>query len=195
MFDRITSRVAAIAAVGAFAAAGLAVLMGPVGYSILMLPLAAAMLLVGGWWLGGRAPRSPFHELAVPAAVATVLPLLIVAATSQPISLTVWILAALAAGTLGVALAETAADPYRQPAFAAAVLFSAAAAGLVVVRPTSITGTLLATLALAAATAVPGVIAAVGRRMETRGAGSQVRVVDALELGVIGITPAIALLT
>src|SRR5438105_7845419 len=101
MLARPLDRIAALAAIGAIALATVSALVQRyAGYELSMLPAAIAMLVVGAWWLRRRAPGSPFRELAVPASVATVMPLLVVATSSNAIGLGLWLLAAVAAGTL-----------------------------------------------------------------------------------------------
>ena len=199
MLARPLDRIAALSAIGAIALATVSALIERyAGYELLMLPAAVAMLVVGAWWLRRRAPGSPFRELAVPASVATVMPLLVVATSSNSIGLGIWLLAALAAGTLGVSLAEAITDRYRQPAFAAAVVLAALAAlaaTLGLARPPGSDWNAIAVLVLAGATAAPGILAGVSRRQQHSTDGERVVVVEALELGVVGVTPAIAAIT
>ena len=83
MLARPLDRIAALSVIGAIAlATASAVIARFSGYELLMLPAAVAMLVVGAWWLRRRPPGSPFGELAVPASVATVMPLLVVATSN-----------------------------------------------------------------------------------------------------------------
>src|ERR687897_3682138 len=45
--------------------------------------LAVAMLVIGGWWLSRQAPGTPFHDMAIPAAVATIVPFLVGSGLNQ----------------------------------------------------------------------------------------------------------------
>lgn len=194
MAARILDRIAALAAIGAIVLATASALRERYApYELLMLLAAVAMLSVGVWWLRRRAPGSPFHELAMPASVATVMPLLVAATSSVGIGLGVWLLAALAAGTLGVGLATATNERLRQPGLAAAIVVAALAAVLGgLPHPPSWNWQLAAVLLLAGATAAPGVLAGISRRQQRPSGNERVAVVEALELGVAGVTPAIA---
>jgi signal transduction histidine kinase len=193
---RLLDRIAALSALGAIALATVSALIErPAAYGLLLLAAAVAMLVVGAWWLRRRAPGSPFRELAIPASVATVMPLLVVATSNYSIGHGIWLLAALAAGTLGVGLAEVTTDRYRLSAFVAAAGLaglSAVLGGLA--RPPGSDWNAIAVLLLAGATAAPGVLAGVSRRQQPSTGGERVAVVEALELGVAGVTAAISVI-
>ena len=60
------------------------------------------MLAVGAWW-SAQAPGTPFHEMAIPAAVASVIPVLVGSGPdlfSDSPDLAAWTLTAGAAATL-----------------------------------------------------------------------------------------------
>src|SRR5687767_10611652 len=110
MFNHAADRIAALIALAAIALAMVSTFSrGPIWYTSLLPVLAVLMLLVGGWWLGRQQPETPFRELAVPAAVATVMPLLVAPVISPlegTLSWMAWTLSAGAAITLGVRLAD-----------------------------------------------------------------------------------------
>jgi signal transduction histidine kinase len=197
MFKRPADLIAALSALTAIGLVLLSVALQRAfwPYEGVMLPLAVAMLLVGVWWLGRRASGSPFRELAVPASVATIMPLLGVATPAQPIALGVWLLAAVAAGTLGVRLADWLAGELRPLMVMAAIGLATLAATLGVIRPDSPGWTLLSILLLAGATASPAVVAGVSLYSSAARAGGRTTIVPALELAVAGVTPAIAVVT
>jgi signal transduction histidine kinase len=195
---RLADSIAISAAAGAF---GLALLNYVLGWQWsgyaqpAMLALAGAMLLVGAAWLHRRRAGSPFRELALPASVATVLPLVLVTTNLAPAGLGIWLLASVVAGTLGVRLAGWLAPERRGPALAAAAVLAAAAGLLGVIRPTGAAWELLAMIALAAATALPGVMVAVTHHLDRPRQATSAHGVASLELGVVGLTPAIAVMT
>jgi signal transduction histidine kinase len=180
-------------------------------YSLTTTLLGVSMLLVGGWWLSRQAPGSPFKEMAIPAAVATVVPVLVGTgvgfyATAAPGTTDVpsWMLAAAALATLGLGLADRLPDSYRVPIslLVAGLAISGAAVGLLTPSYDILIGGLtknpvhqLAVLMLAASTAVPGLVAGVLRHTLPAVDRGRESVVAALELGVLGITPAIAVIT
>ncbi|MDQ3937344.1 MAG: histidine kinase [Chloroflexota bacterium] len=208
MFDRPSDRVAAMIALAAVSLGLLAtVSRSPVWWNWLFLPAAVAMLIVGAWWLGRQNPGTPFHDMALPAAVATVTPMLaemfreFQAYQADVIALP-WILTAAGAATLGIRLADTLPVPYRLPTTLAVAALATGGAALGILLPPLIDSpgssqvlAVIATLSLAATTAVPGLVAGA----VSHGSGSidreRASVASSLELGVLGLTPAIAVLT
>jgi signal transduction histidine kinase len=183
----------ALAAFGLFLAA--AVPMRPSLYLILMALLAGAMLVVGAWWLSRRAPGSPFQELAIPASVATVLPLLVVSTEYAPAGLGIWLLACAVGGALAVRLGDWLDAASRPSVIGLGLLLAAGAAVLGMVRPGGGEWALLSIVALAAATAVTAVLVAAIRHTAARPASNRMAGVTALEIGVVCVTPAISVLT
>ena len=161
--------------------------------------VGVAMLLVGGWWLTRQAPGTPFREMAIPAAVATVVPFLVGSAGRQlglSSDLAPWTLAAAAAATLGLVLADSVPHPYRTRVTLLTAALPVIAAALGILAPTMFDGReslrVVAMLLLAATTAVPGIVAAVLRQTLPSSERGRESVVAALELAVLGITPAIS---
>ncbi len=169
-------------------------------YSLLRTGVGVAMLLVGGWWLGRQAPGTPFREMAIPASVATVVPLLVGSGGQIGFSydLVPWTLAAAAAATLGLAVADSVPHPYRTRVTLLAAALPLLAAPLGILTPTMFDGReslrVLAMVLLAATTAVPCIIAAVLRQTLPSSERGRESTVAALELAVIGITPAISVI-
>jgi signal transduction histidine kinase len=111
-----------------------------------------------------------------------------------------WMLAAAAAATLGLAIADRLPDSYRAAASLVVAGLAISAAALGILTPNlpfepSNPLHLVAVLSLAAATAIPGLVAGVLRHALPSVDRGRESVVAALELGVIGITPAIAVIT
>lgn len=169
--------------------------MRPSAYLIALALLAAAMLVVGGWWLSKRAPGSPFRELALPAAAASTLPLVVVATEYAPAALGTWLLACAVSAALGYRLADWLAQDLRPLVAGLAILLAALAGLLGLIRPGGGEWNLLSIVLLAGATAGPGVLVAVIRHTAAPATGERMAGVTALEIGVVGLTPAIALLT
>lgn len=196
MNSRLSDATALSAGLVAFGLAALAfVLERPVGYATVIVPLAAAMLVGGVWWLRLRAAGSPFRELALPVSVATVLPLLVVATGFEPLGLGIWLLSCVVAAALGVRLADWLDDERRSHVQVSALVLAGVGALLGVIRPGTPDWALLGILALAGATALPGILAAAFRHASARPAAGRRDVVTPLELGVVGLTPAIAVMT
>jgi signal transduction histidine kinase len=170
--------------------------------------VGVAMLVVGGWWLSRQAPGTPFREMAIPAAVATVVPFLVGSEVGiGPLSgLVPWTLAASAAAPLGLTVADSVPHPYRTRVTLLTAALSLIAAALGILAPSGPPGPfapsdsfgageslrVVAMLLLAATTAVPCIIAAVLRQSLPSSERGRESVVAALELAVIGITPAIS---
>lgn len=204
MLDRISDGVAGGIALAGLALAAYSTFIGGLQpYALASLVLALSMLVVGGWWLRRQAAGTPFHELAIPAAVATVMPLLVggeagVAVDSRA-NVAAWILAASAAGTLGLRLADALPERLRMRMSLASGLLALGAAAIGILGPGisweryELSAT-LAVLLMAAATALPGLVAGVARHASRSGAPREA-VLEALELGVVGVTPAIAVVT
>jgi signal transduction histidine kinase len=166
--------------------------------------LAVAMLFIGAWWLSRQAPGTPFHEMAIPAAVATVVPMLVgsdrLIGRFWGIGVADWVLIAAASATLGLAIADRLPAPYRTVTsfVVAGLAISAAALGLLTPSVGLAPGDTMHTLAvlvLASTTAVAGLIAGVLRHSLPAVDRGRESVVAALELGVLGVTPAIAIIT
>lgn len=209
MLDRPANGIAALIALAAtvlaFVAAGAeASEVGFYSTAVLTFVLGVVMLVVGYWWLVRQVPGTPFSEFAGPASVATVVPVLIgpgLSATFAALDFVAWTLAAAAAATLGLAIADRLPDAYRTGTsfIVASLAIGAAALGLLTpavpgFEPAYIFRS-LAILLLAAATVVPGLIAGVLRHTLPSADRNRESVVAALELGVLGITPAIAVIT
>ena len=197
MWDHAADRIAGLIALAAIGFALVATLAtGFISYTSLLPALAVVMLVVGAWWLLRQQPGTPFREMAVPAAVATVMPLLVATGISVPdgaLRPAAFVLSAAAAVTLGTRLAEELPEPYRLPITLTTVALAVGGAALALLVPFSFDAQRLAMLALAGTTAVPGITGAALRHAPVEsGRGS---VVSALELGVVGLTPAIAVLT
>ncbi|CAN5798826.1 hypothetical protein BH24CHL6_BH24CHL6_10530 [soil metagenome] len=210
MFIRPADRVSAMIALAALALAFVALADQGLYWVLGLMPLAAvAMLVVGAWWLARQRAGTPFHEMALPAAVATVTPILaeIVRAyrgtPGDVLAPLPWVLLATSAGALGVSLASTLPERYRSPATLGVLVLVSVAAALGIISPlffdpagmTPTALAVLATLALAAGTAVPGLLASVVVHSSVASEGRSAAVVSSLELGVLGLTPAIAVLT
>jgi signal transduction histidine kinase len=205
MFDRLSDGIAGLIALAALAFASIGIAReGFYTYSLLMLLLAVSMLVVGAWWLRGTAPGTPFHEMALPAAVATVTPLLVgagVVPRDVPLDPAPWLLGASAAATLGLRLADTAEGASRTLLAVVAGGTAVAAVPIGILGPSiafesrpalSVVGMLL----IAATTVVPGVVCAVLRHTSADGRMvDRERVVAALEIAVLGLTPGIAVIT
>jgi len=162
------------------------------------------MLVVGSWWLSRQAPGAPFRELAVPVSVATVMPVfgavMSTGAFGDPLSVVPWLLVGAASGVVGAGLADRLPERHRIPGRVLALALAASGAGLGVVSgfiwdPSGAQSVvaLAGVLAIAASTAAPGILAGAEWRASPSEPGRSV--VSALEVGVIGLTPAIALLT
>jgi signal transduction histidine kinase len=196
MLNRPADLVAALLALAAIALS-LVTVVGRGGiYMWPLVVLAMAMLVVGAWWLNRQQPGSPFREMALPAAVATVMPLLVEVIRADwygPFFLAAWILSAVAALTLGVRLADSVTDAYRLPLMLATAFLALLAGALGILTPFE--EQRWAVVALAATTAVPGLVAGVIRHSTPSTEAGRGSVVPALELGVIGLTPAIAVFT
>lgn len=195
MLHRIADRVAGLVALTAIGLSLWVALTSGRTLSWAMLLLAVVMLAVGAWWLGQRAPGSPFREMALPAAVATVMPIFLVSAADQSPAVAFWVLTALAAATVGIQLADTLPDRHRLPVTLATAGLASIAAALGMLRAVSYEASLITVLSLAGTTALPGVVAGVIRHTTPSIDGTRTTVVSALELGVVGLTPAIAVLT
>jgi signal transduction histidine kinase len=176
--------------------------------SLAQVVLAASMLAVGAWWLTRQAPGTPFREMAIPAAVATVTPLLVGAGLPpgapgeiglQPIP---WLLAPAAAATVGLRLADAVPASNRSGMLMLVTAGLAVAAALVGMLGQLIGFRdrfpleLLAMMLIASATVVPGLLAAVLRHTASATASRErENVIVALELAVLGLTPGIAVIT
>lgn len=172
-------------------------------YALATTVLGVTMLLIGGWWLSRQAPGTPFKEMAIPAAVATVVPLLVGPGFTPGFSasnVAAWTLAPAAAATLALAISDRLPPSYRTGTTlcVAGLAISAAAIGLLTpslgFEPSNLLHA-LAILLLAATTAVAGIVAGVIRHTLPSADRGRESVVAALELGVLGVTPAIAVLT
>ena len=210
MLSRPADRVSAMNALAALVLA-LAAIGGQSFYwTLWLVPLGAvAMLVVGVWWLARQRAGSPFQEMALPAAVATVTPVLAEVVSvyrgtpGDILAPFPWVLMATSAGVLGVCLASSLPNRYRGSATLGVLLLVSVAAALGIIAPlffdpsgmTPTALSVLATLALAAGTAVPGLLASVVWHTSATPEGRSASVVSSLELGVLGLTPAIALLT
>jgi signal transduction histidine kinase len=176
---------------------------GLYSYAFLTFVLGVAMLVVGYWWLARQAPGTSFSEFAAPVAVATVVPVLVgsgLSSSSITPDVAAWTLAAAAAATLGLALADRLPNQYRPALLLLTAGLAITGATLGVMAPNLSFERrellrLLAVILLAATTAVPGVVAGVLRHALPSADRGRESVVEALELGVIGITPAIAVIT
>jgi signal transduction histidine kinase len=204
VLDRPANGIAALIAVAAIVVSVARGLPGGLdSYSLATTVLGVFMLLIGGWWLSRQSPGTPFREMAIPASVATVVPVLVGVGLSQwslPPDVASWTLGAAAAATLGLAVADRLPESYRTVTslVVAGLAISSAAWGLLTpsisfepVNPLHSVAVLL----LAATTAVPGVVAGVLRHSGASVDRGRESVVAALELGVLGITPAIAVIT
>jgi signal transduction histidine kinase len=203
MFERPANGIAALIAVAAIVlSVARALPNGIEFYSLTTTLLGVAMLLVGGWWLLQQSPGTPFHEMAIPAAVATVVPVLVgsgLITVFGAADIASWILAAGASATLGLAIADRLPDSYRTGTslLVGGLAISAAALGVLTPSIGFSTNPLhtLAVLLLAASTGVAGLISGVLRHTLPSADRGRESVVAALELGVLGITPAIAVIT
>jgi signal transduction histidine kinase len=207
MNKRIADALAISCAVGALALVVIgAIEAWPSASSMATAALAAAMLVAGSWWLRRRAPQSPFHELALPAASATVLPLLIAATDYRPAAMGVWLLASIVAGALGFRLGDWLEARARPYVTGTGIVLAGLAGTLAIIRlggrgldgPGPFEGStwdVTALAALAAATVLPALAVGLLGSSGGRPAKGRVPGVTALELGVVGITPAIAVLT
>lgn len=203
MFERPVNGIAALIALAAIVlSVGRALPGGFELYSLTTTGLGVAMLVVGGWWLARQAPQTPFREMAVPVAAATVVPFLVGSGLSQDgftADIAPWILAASAAATLGLILADSLPHPYRLRVtlLTAALAVSSVPLGILAPNPSFDPREplrVVAMLLVAATTAVPGLVAAVLRQTLPSSDRGRESVVAALELAVLGITPAIAVI-
>ena len=200
MFERPVNGIAALIALAAVVLSlGNALSNGFDLSSLATTAAGAAMLLVGGWWLARQAPGTPFREMAIPASVATVVPIIVGSGLGQlgPMSgLVPWTLAASAAAALGLTVADSVPHPYRTRVTLLAAALPLIAAPLGILAPTEFDGReslrVVAMVLLAASTAVPCIIAAVLRQTLPSSERGRESVVGALELAVLGITPAIS---
>ena len=202
MFDRPANGIAALIALAAVVVSVGGALQD--GFSLSSwgsVGLGVTMLVVGGWWLSRQAPGTPFHDMAIPAAVATVVPFLVGSGLDQLGTLwqlAPWTLAAAAAATLGLAVTDSVPNPYRTRVMLLAAALPLVAASLGILAPTTFDGqeslAIVAILFLAATPAVPCIIAAVLRQTAPSTQRGRESVVAALELAVLGITPAISVI-
>jgi signal transduction histidine kinase len=208
MFDRPANGIAGLIALAAIVVS--IAWARPYGYelySLVTTGVGVAMLLIGGWWLSRQAPGTPFRELAIPAAVATVVPFLVSPGLDRIeylSGLVPWTLAAAAAATLGLIVADSVPQPYRMRVtlLTAALPLVASAIGIFAAPRFAFDGRgsigVVAIVLLAATTAVPCIIGAVLRQNMSSPSSSAARgrdsVVGALELAVVGITPAISVI-
>ena len=168
-----------------------------------LVALAIVLLFAGAIALR-RQPAGPLRDLAVPASVSTALPLISASAASiggahGPMQSLAWIVGAAAAGVLGFALADRMHGAVRQMAMVVAGGLTLTAAVVGVLPETRWgeppMGSLLflaAGAAVAGATVVPGLGAAV-QRYRTKASGERRQaIVHAFELGLIGLTPAVS---
>ncbi|MDP8903971.1 MAG: histidine kinase [Chloroflexota bacterium] len=201
MFDRLSARMAALLSVSALAlvAAG-ALASGLPRPASLFGPVVMALLIAGALWLR-RQGAGPFRALAVPVAVATAMPifgwLLRYFSWNDPLAGLSWVLGAAAAGVLGVAVAEWIEGRARRLAVATAAAFAVTAGTLGVLSALQgayVDGllSLSAGLSMALATAVPGLVAAGLRYTATAASAPWQGIVHALELALVGLTPALA---
>ena len=179
--------------------------------SLALLVLSGSMLAVGAWWLSRQARGTPFREMAIPATVATVTPLLVGAGLTlrglpapgeiglQPIP---WLLASAAAATVGLRLADAATSSNRSSVLmlvTAGFAVTAAPLGMLgdaISRENRPTLEVLATVLIASTTVVPGLVAAAQRHTSSATANRErENVIAALELAVLGLTPGIAVIT
>jgi signal transduction histidine kinase len=205
MFERMTSGLSLLVAGAGITFAAIGLMTGFSMSQLAVVALAVAMLVVGGWWLGRQPPGTPFHDAAWPAAVTTVMPLLLAGGQAPSFffasSYVPWILEAAVAAILGFTLADGLPSRWRTPValVTAALAVTGPALALIdssrrLVPAPGVLGT-LAVVALAATTVVPAIVAGVLRRSSWTSGGPRESVVAALELGVLGVTPAISILT
>jgi signal transduction histidine kinase len=202
MFERPANGIAALIALAAVVmSVGRALPNGYELYSLTTTAVGVAMLLIGGWWLSRQSPGTPFRELAIPAAVATVVPFLVAPGMGRIeylSGLVPWTLAASAAATLGLLVAESVPQPYRTRVMLITAALPLSAATVGVLAPPRFDGreelSLLAMVLLAATTAVPAIISAILRQTLPSAKPGRDSVVAALELAVVGITPAISVI-
>lgn len=202
MFERPVNGIAALIALAAIVlSVARALPHGSELYSLTTTSLGVAMLVVGGWWLARQAPGTPFREMAAPAAIATVVPFLVGSGISPRVDfapdIAPWALAAAAAATLGLSLADSLPHPYRIPVSLLTAGLAVTSVPLGMLAPSLSFDPreplrLVAMLLLAATSAVPGLIAAVLRHTLPSSDRGRESVLAALELAVLGITPAIA---
>ncbi len=200
MFDRPVNGVAALIALAALVLSVQRALANSYEfYSLITTGVGVAMLLAGGWWLTRQALGTPFRELAIPAAAATVVPFLVgwgLDRFGYSSDLVAWTLAAAAAATLGLAVADSVPDQYRMRVTLLTAALPVIAAPLGILAPVQFDGReglrVVAMLLLAATTVVPCLIAAVLRQTLPSSERGRESVVAALELAVLGITPAIS---
>lgn len=197
MFDRPADRVAALLALAAVTLSLLAMIIQRSlrWYDSAFLLLPVSMLLVGAWWLARQSPGSPFRELALPAAVATVMPLIVVGTVEPRLALASFALSAVAAALLGVRLADMLPDEHRLRVTFGTVALAGLGGALVILDPGTGVVRLAGIVGLAAATALPGLLAGVIRYSLASSTGGRESVVPALEVGVLGLTPAISVVT
>jgi hypothetical protein len=140
MFERPADRLSAALALAAFALSTLSLAAAAVSRSYgfanlwLLVPLALAMLLVGSAWLRRQAPGSPFREMAVPAATATVMPLVVMGTAETYSARAVFILGAIAFFVLGARLAEAVPEQRRMAAIVASGALASLGAALSLVQ-------------------------------------------------------------
>ena len=203
MFERPANGIAALIALAAIVlSVGRALPSGIELYSLTTTVLGVAMLVGGGWWLARQALGTPFSDLAIPAAVATVVPFLVGNGLSAPDfgpDLAPWILAAAAAATLGLILADSLPHPFRLRITLLTAALAVISVPLGILAPDLSFDPreplrVFAMLFLAATTALPGLVAAVLRETLPTSDRKRESVVAALELAVLGITPAIAVI-
>ena len=169
--------------------------------SFALLP-GLGLLLVGAWWISsGRAGES-LRQLAVPLAVASAVPFLVLplAATGDPLATGLGgILASIAVVPLGLGLASRVQDPSERRFVSIGVgVLAAAAVGasiLYVTRsneetPEMIRWALIGAIALAPGLAAAGPLDMKGFRLPGRTPGS---LLQSTELAVAGATPLIAM--
>jgi signal transduction histidine kinase len=170
-----------------------------------LLPIGIGLIALGiAWPVSGL---SRLRELAVPLAVATAVPILLEPArmtATQPATLAIWALGAVAAMILAVGISQ--AVPAREArallGISGILAVVAAAIGIVTSMGSSqglgagaqglgagATGLLI----LGGITAVPGLGAAFSRYRAPE--SDRARVPDAIELAIAGLTPAVAWLT
>jgi len=204
MFDRPANGIAALIAVAAIVlSTARSIQFGLTPYALATTVLGVSMLAIGAWWLWRQVPATPFHEMALPAAVATVVPVLVGSGPdlfSNSPDVAAWALTAGAAATLGLTIADSLPHPYRLRVALMASAMALAGATVGILAPNLSFESrdslrLIAMLSIAATTALPGLIAGVLRHTLPSFDRGRESVVQALELAVLGITPAIAVMT
>jgi signal transduction histidine kinase len=203
-----SDRVAALIALAAIAAAVIANVLHATAYPWFLLAIGVAMLLLGTWWLTRQSPGTPFREMALPAAVATVMPVVlasiaasrsgfsassIVLSWNEAVAVGTWLLEGSAVGLLGLRLAAVLPERHRPPTMIAVGALAVLGSVFGILGGSSLL--LLAYLTLGAGTVVPGLLAAAIPHTAPSAVSDRQSVTASLELGVIGLTPAIALVT